>query len=175
MQTALNILTIVAFLFSTYTFVRGIIENRKNISVELLQMAPGFTGEKQSYSVCFQILNKSRLPISISNIQIDKNGKKYEFFNAPIDIFSSVTRRNDTIIDSKKITSTIFPLSLTSLGGERVYLTTYKETDLHINEKEYLKIVISTNRGKLIKKVSVPIFCTSLDMYPSKLPERQSP
>lgn len=173
MQTFLNILTIIAFVFSTYTFVKDLIEKRKNLSVNLLQVAPGFTGDYQSYSFCFQISNKSRLPIAITKIQVQTENQIFELLNAPITLLSSVTKQNEVITDTKKIEGSVLPINFASLGAERIYLTSYKETNFFIAPTDKIKIHISTNRGKIIKNVDVPNFCDLIELYPNSLPERQ--
>ncbi len=173
MQTILNILTIIAFCFSSYTFIKEIIEKRKNISVDLLQVVRDSNNNFLYYIFCFQILNKSRLPIAISRIQIQTDKNKYELFNRPIVLFSSVSKTGNTVTGTKKIDGSVLPITISSFGAERMYFSSYKEKDFFIEPKDKIKIIIGTNRGKITKNIAVPNFSDLLELYPSSLPEKK--
>ncbi len=174
MQTVLNILTVIAFCLSTFTFVKDLVEKRKNLDAKILQIAPGYNTNYQSYYFCFQILNKSKLPISISNIQIKVNDRFFDVLDRPVNIFEAKVRdKEDNIIDTMKIPTTTMPIMLQSLGSARLYFTSYKEKDFYLNPKQKITLSIYTNRGTISKAIILPTFCDLIDFYPPTLPEKQ--
>ncbi|WP_343274654.1 hypothetical protein [Ligaoa zhengdingensis] len=108
-----------------------------------------------------EIINKSRLPISITRISMEQNGKLLSFEQLPQEIVSG-TRGNG---EPYTAFSEPFPISLQGLDAKSgLFLAIPKNHDFAVAPHSAIKLHIATNRGKLQSKVEVSGFSDHLKL-----------
>ena len=115
----------------------------KSIDIKEMFYLKIFLYKKYIYEFSIMLINKSKQPISIINIEIINNGKSY------------YAKNDKTIItESKKqeikIMTADFPINLTCLEAQKQII--YFKLDEEL-ENEKFDLIIYTNRGKVIKHV----------------------
>lgn len=135
------IISIVSFIFSIYNFIIHILENWKRLEVSTNSLTKRY-GETQY--IHLDLINKSCKPISITNIKIMQDEK------------TMTTSKFKILYLSKKgvnyYTSPI-PFSISELGCYSGYFKINADSESCINENQRIKIIISTNRGRVRKNI----------------------
>lgn len=146
------ILSISAFIISLINLVYLLITNKKKLKINIINFTIGDVNNKHFYMINVELINKSRLPISINEIIIEDNKEKYKIIKSPRMLAEKDRKRNNEIIKHQEIHSTKFPINIAGLSSEQKFIVMYGPKKL---KNDNSKIIISTNRGGLIQKVSL--------------------
>lgn len=145
-----TILSILAFIISLINLIYLILTNKKNLTFNIRNYTLANVNKKHFYMFNVEFVNKSRLPISINEITILDNKNKYKIIKSPRLLAEKDTKRNKEIIRHQEVHSAKFPINITGLSSKQEFLVMYGPEKI-VNEKT--KIIINTNRGKIVKKV----------------------
>ncbi len=127
------------------TWIVSAIRSRKSLDVQILKACQ----LDQFFILYICILNKSRLPISIGNIFLIHNGKKYSCVNTPPRYWVIHSVSGKTVTASHTSSDMPFPINLSSLGGTSGYLSFELPEDIFQNFSTPLTFEFLTNRGTL--------------------------
>ena len=140
-----DLITISAFALSIFNFIYLVKTNFKSISIKELFYTKIKVNQKYQYEFGIILINKSRQPISIIELSFKDNKKTY---NSKLD-------KTIVSVKSSKETKTTyysseFPINLKSLESSKELILFSLDEEL---EKEDITFYITTNRGKIRKKL----------------------
>ena len=147
-DTITTILAIFGAIGSLYTFISTFIVNRPHVDIEIEESVPA----KDSLILYISLCNKSRLPISITDITIWNNGIQYSCCHVP-EIVSFFNRKlNNKEIYNEAIKTLPFPITLSSLAGTSGYLYFVFPLQNFETSPKSLTFEVSTNRFHKLEK-----------------------
>lgn len=144
-----SILSISAFIISLINLVYLVLTNRKNLKFNIINYTIANVNNKKFYIFNIELINKSRLPISINEITIKDNKEKYKIIKSPRMLAEKDRTRNSEIIRHQEIHSAKFPINVLGLSSEQRFIVMYGPEKIKSNNSI---IIISTNRGKIVQK-----------------------
>lgn len=130
------------------SWICTICANRKNIGVQISKAY--FCNNTVLTHIIID--NKSRLPITITQISLISDKSNYACFNIQTRIYNGVTKQNDVILDTKTIISPKFPIEIGSLGGTSCYPFFELPPEDFEKLSTDLTLQFHTNRGMIKKK-----------------------
>ena len=139
-----SILSISAFIISLINLVYLVLTNRKNLKINIVNYTIANVNNKNFYMFNIELINKSRLPISIND-----NKEKYKIIKSPRMLAEKDRKRNSEIIRHQEIHSAKFPINVLGLSSEQKFIVMYGPEKIKSNNSI---IIISTNRGKIVQK-----------------------
>lgn len=155
----MNLQTVIAFLLKYITFDNfvallavigsagtawNILKSRKNIKIIPLGHK---LDDNNDFILHFQLINKSHLPIAITELSLKINGVYYPSYKGHLIAASNVHERlGQTLI--KDFYTQPFPLQLVGLGGISSYTVFELPKDIRPDFSKPLTFQVSTNRGK---------------------------
>lgn len=142
-----TIIAVSGFIISIINLIYLIKNNLKSIDIKELYFLKMVITNKYHYEFTTIFVNKSKLPISIINIEIINNNKSYYSKSDK----TIVCEHKDSQGVITKIMTADFPINLNCLESKKEII--YFKLDEEL-EKENFKMIIYTNRGKLEKNVS---------------------
>lgn len=77
------ILSVVAIIISLINFVYLVITNKKKLKININNFTIGNVNDKNFYIFNMELINKSRLSISVNEIIIEANKEKYKIIKSP--------------------------------------------------------------------------------------------
>ncbi len=145
-----NITLAIALFGALGTALSGILSffrSRKKISIQIIKIC-----RLEEFMIAYIAMqNKSRLPISINDISIIINKKKYTGNDIPPRTLRYVTDSHNTPV-SREHTTIQFPVNLGPLSGASGYIC----FDVSANVSQMLStpliFEVSTNRGNSVRK-----------------------
>lgn len=146
------ILSIAAFTISLINLIYLLITNNKNLQIGCLNFTVGDISNKHFYMFNIELINKSRLPISINEVIIKDSKEKYKMIKSPRLLAEKNVQRNGEIIKHQEVHSAKFPINIAGLSSEQKFMVMYGPQQLKDNPS---KIIIGTNRGKITKKINL--------------------
>ncbi len=101
------------------------------------------------------IENKSRLPVSISKMNLSVDNVKYEFSWIPIILYNSNLSQNDKVFEKTSVHSLTFPQHISSLGSCCGYfaIITKDQFDAYKLRDSKCILEVYTSRGKKSFKI----------------------
>ena len=144
---------ILGFLLSAFNLAMLISQNRKRLNIRFgaAGITP-LTDHTDLYQIAYSIENQSRLPISITRVQIQVAGKMYDCERLPYVIERSEYRVGGEVIDRTIVKSRVLPINLLALAAESGFLAfSIPQGILSANDKDLI-VQIYTNRGKVTRK-----------------------
>lgn len=146
-------------LFDTVTFVLAtigsagtawnIIQNRKRL--KLIHENTLYKKETGKLAVELQFINKSRLPIAITDVCIVINEKPISCVKEPRVAYSNAHHRLGEVLIKDFYTQS-FPLQLGSLGGTSTVLLFELPPNTDIDFSSKVSFEVSSNRGRTMEK-----------------------
>lgn len=151
-------LSIIAIILSLINFIYLYCTNKKKLDINIRnyttsQYPP--TKDKENpffYMIYIDFINKSRLPIAITSVQIIDSENIYNINLSSERIAEKNRKQNNVIIERQTVDSAGFPINLNGLTAKGEILLMYGKKEFS-NEKSIL--IINTNRGKVKKKINI--------------------
>ena len=147
-----NLLAILALLISLFNVGYYLLSNKKKIELNINCYTIGKVDDKSFYMYDVDFINKSSLSISINGIKIVDNKEEYLIINSPRKLFEKMTKVGKNITDMQKIFSTSFPINLQGFLSVHSFIIMYGPNEF-VDKMQ--TVVISTSRGKIIKKINI--------------------
>ena len=147
-----TILSVSAFLISLVNLIYLLITNKKKLKIYFINFTIGEVNNKHFYMFNIELINESRLPISINEISFENNKETYKVIKSPRILAEKDIEHNNKIIKHQEIHSAKFPINIAGLSSEQKFIVMYGPKKLN---DSFSKITISTNRGKITKKINL--------------------
>lgn len=148
-DTSYRIVTLCLAIFGSagtlYTLISAFIVNRVNLELKIEQCT---LIQKDSASFYVSICNRSRLPISITDICVYNHDRLYSCNHIPTLVLTRQETSGNTVVHREDYKSLPIPISLSSLAGISGYLSfSFPLADFEVPD-QLLTFQISTNRHK---------------------------
>lgn len=152
-EIILFILSIIGSAGTIYTMIMTIIERHAKIELSIVEHVPA----KDSVVLYMMFVNKSHLPISITDVKIWNCGTMYSCVQVPT-VVKFYKRSSPTGVDYVEATKSIpLPIQLPSLSGTSGYLYFLIPQENFECTSKTLTVELSTNRHlKLQKTLLLP-------------------
>lgn len=150
-----TILSILAFTISLINLIYLLVTNKKKLKINIVNFTIGNVNNKHFYMFNVELINKSRLPISVNEIIIEDSKEKYKFIKSPRMLAEKDRKRNNEIIKHQEIHSAKFPINIAGLSSEQKFIVMYGPEKI---ENDSSKVIINTNRGKVTKKINLNMY-----------------
>lgn len=131
--------------FGSVGTVWNILQSRRKISLKLNYF--GYNKQKRIALANIQIANKSRLPISVTDVRLKIGGNYYPCKKYPV-LADSSKHEWGKNVSVKDFYSLQFPLSMLALGGTGGYLVFDVPQEIDVPLSKPLTFSVSTNRGR---------------------------
>ena len=143
---------VLGFLLSVYNFTMIMIQDHKRLKIRLGDAGiTSLPDHRDLYKIAYMVENRSRLPISITRVQIQIAGKMYDCDRLPFIIEKSEYRVGNEVVDRTLIKSTVLPINLLGLSAESGFLAfLIPQGILSANDKDLI-VQIYTTRGKVTR------------------------
>lgn len=142
-------LSIFGSLGTLFTIFYNIAVNRKKLNVRIV----GYRySDKESLLLYIAFENKSRLPISVTGINVMINGVWYSCVEPSITVLNETFRTGKIVTSHHEYKSLALPLSLPSLGGASGYVYFEFPEAIFQTDATRLKFLINSNRGVVTEK-----------------------
>lgn len=125
------------------TWFVSFIKNRKKFSI----IVNGYRFDSQGLLLYVQIINRSYLSLSISDISIKLSNQIIYTDKIPVKVLETTIRKGLEVIEHKADYSMSFPVQLSPLGGCSGYLNFSFEKDIPQLPSNTVTAVIHSNRG----------------------------
>ena len=155
--------------------LKKVIENIKNgsaqklpsdaVSIELsnLYRAPLETG--WGYIVKINIYNSSPSSIFIKDIAIKKSSTTFSFIKEKIKLLSTVTKRNNVVIDERKLMSQSIPFKVAPNDFASGYFGLSNiNKDIALNEGDTVSVMARINDSTVEKEIKIGIIENCIDL-----------
>lgn len=143
-------LSIFGSLGTFFTWLYIFIKNRKNFDIKIVGHLYGY--DNKSLLIFVSLTNKSRLPISITDIRIKMFDSIYQCGKIPVKVHEVTTKCKGEILSHHEYFSLSFPISLPELGGASGYLFFDFPELVAQPLSSQVTLLISSNRGKTVEK-----------------------
>lgn len=147
-----TILSISAFIISLINLIYLLTTNKKKLKVNIANFTICNVNNKHFYMFNVELINESRLPISVNEIIFKDNKKEYKVIKSPRMLAEKDRKRNNEIIKHQEIHSAKFPINVVGLSSEQKFIVMYGPEKI---TNDNSKIIINTNRGKVTQKVNL--------------------
>lgn len=132
-------------LFGSFGTAWNIFQSRRRLSIKLSYF--GYNKQKCIVLANMQFSNKSRLPVSITDVRVKVNNTYYACKKHPV-LADSSKHEWGKNVSVKDFYSVQFPLAMLSLGGAGGYLVFDIPQEVDVPLSKPLTFAISTNRGR---------------------------
>lgn len=143
------IISMLALMISIINIIYLVLTNKKKLQFEINNYSSGKVNNKNYYFFDVEIINKSRLPISVNEITIESNKQNYTFIKASRLLLKGETKKGKEVTDRYEIHSIKFPININGLCSEQEFIVMYGPNEFNDN----VKITLKTSRGKIKKKI----------------------
>ena len=152
-DTMYRIITLCLAIFGSvgtlYTLISAFVVNRVSLELKIEQCT---LVRKNCASFYVSICNRSRLPISITDICVLNHDKFYSCNHIPTLVLTKQEVSGDKVVHREDCKSLSIPITLSSLSGTSGYLSfSFPLADFEVSNQQ-LTFQISTNRRKKQKK-----------------------
>ena len=144
------IISAIALIISIINLISNIKSNWKKLDIGMNNYTHSLVDDKEFYIFNIELINKSRLPISISEMIIEINKKEYKINKAPKLLAERDRKRGKEIIRHAEVHSVAFPINLQGLSSQQAFIV--MNGPKSIDDKKN-KVIINTNRGKIVKHI----------------------
>lgn len=131
------------------TLVHAFMTNRKSLHVAIVGH---IFGDTKTLILYMAFTNKSRLPISITDVSIKINGICYPCTQPPIVAYEETEKINGIVTSHHEYITISMPINLSALGGSSGYVCFDFPPNIFPRNSTELTFLISSNRGKIIEK-----------------------
>ena len=143
-------------MLSMWNWLEKHLENRKRVTVEVKNVfcfgpdpkTGGYTEVLHLY-----ILNKSREPITLSQLQVRCNAKSNRFGEYRIELHNRSNKKGSVEVIRRRWFSDTFPVKLEGLGYAHLLLASTGDARC-IEEGKKCLMLIDSNKGKIRKEVT---------------------
>lgn len=144
-----KVVGVLGFLLSVINFALIIFQNHKSLNVRFGDAGiTQLSNHQDLYKIAYIVENKSRLPISITRVQIQIAGKMYDCNRLPFVVDRSEYCIGNEVVDRTLVKSKVLPINLLGLSAESGFLAfLIPQGILSENDKDLI-VQIYTNRGK---------------------------
>lgn len=146
-----SILGVLGFAISLINLIYNLYHRRKKLNIEILAYHIDF---QNRHNVYITFINKSTLPISITQLSLIINNKKFLVKKFQESFYSGLKNVDDNTFD-KLIKYSSFPINVDMLSSNQCYVRLDFQLELETLPK-ILTFEVGTNRG-LIKKVQLEL------------------
>ena len=141
-------LSVLGSLGALYTLISGLIRQHCRINISIIEYVPA----NNSVILYMMLVNRSHLPVSITDIKIWNRGVIYACEKSP-HIVQLVTRKTgETIIYKEAIYSVPFPINLPALSGTSGYLYFEIPQENFECASKSLTVQVNTSRNQKFQK-----------------------
>lgn len=145
-------IAVLGFLMSLASWIYTFITTRQNLSLEISQLKTG-----DNVTFCFMhFVNHSRLPISITRIQIINDNAITDCTTIPCLVCQATRSIGKTITSQKDFYSLQIPIDISTLGATSGYVLFEGAPAVLRSEATTVTFLICTNRGKKVR-ISLPL------------------
>lgn len=163
------VLSIISLFLSMINLIYLFVTNRKNLDMIINSYTILHLNDRIYFIFNIELINKSRLPISINEMVIENDNNKYKISKTPNIFMKAKVTSGDIISDRKNASTAIFPINLSGLTSIQKFIFMYGDNDKKLND---INVVINTNRGKIVKEVNfnscylkINDFCKEMEKY----------
>ena len=143
-------LSIFGSLGTLFTLIHTFLINRKQLQMRVNGHV--FGDAKKMIVLYVSFANKSRLPISVTDICIKIDDTYYPCLQPPIIAYEETKKVNGAVVSHRAISSLSIPINISSLSGTSGYICfEFPEVSFPSNATE-LTFSVSSNRGKVFEK-----------------------
>ena len=154
MEIVTFVIAIAGFLLSLTSWIKDFVTQRVRLDVRITKAN---ANEASPGIFCFfSIANRSRLPISITNMEIVQPGGRTACIPVPKRVLEHTRRQGNEVIERRTEYSTAMPVQIQSLGGAMVLAQFEHLPEKIPTDATSLNLVICTNRGKP-RKMTLPL------------------
>ncbi len=147
------IISAIALCISLINAIYFFVIRHRNLKIEIRRFAISHSrSNTDSANVYFSIENRSQLSISITQLKLIIDTKKYASSIFPETIATKTHRTNNEITDIEKLKSHIMPINLMPLASFGGHISFLIPRDSLSKSEKYLTFEISTNRGNPFQK-----------------------
>lgn len=148
------ILATIGSVGTIYTLISKVFLNRVKIELSVAEYIPA----KDSVVLYMMFINKSHLPISITDVRLWNYLTVYSCEKTPHIVRIDTNKTTETIIYKEAIYTIPFPINLPSLSGTSGYLYFLIPQENFQCASKCLTVELSTNRHKKLQKtLSLPL------------------
>jgi len=145
-ETATFIIAVAGFLLSLISWIKDFIAQRVRLDVRI---SAANANSRHPGIFCFlAVTNRSRLPITITNIVLDQKAGQTACAAVPKHVLERTRQEGDVIVDRQSERSTALPVQLQSLGGAMILVLFESLPEAVPADATSLNLVICTNRGR---------------------------
>ena len=142
-------LSIFGSLGTLFTLIHTFFINRINLQMTI---SGHLFGDTKMLVIYASFVNKSRLPISITDISVKIGDIYYPCVQPPIVTLKETEKVNDVIISHKETNSLSMPINVASLSGSSGYICfEFPEVAFRPDATDLI-FSVSSNRGKVFEK-----------------------
>ena len=142
-------LSIFGSLGTLFTLIHKLFSNRKHLQMKIIHH---ILDDDKRFIIYASFVNKSMLPISITNICIKIDDVYYPCMQPPVVACEETTRINGRIVSYKDFLSLPMPINLPPLSGSSGYICfEFSRAPFQPDSKELI-FSVSSNRGKVFEK-----------------------
>lgn len=143
------ILALIGSLGTIVNWLRLFIVNNKNFNIR-----PVAYRSKDNITLFYLLFeNKSRMPISITELSVQINGVYYPCRYLPEIVTSSHRTIGKEIVSSHDYFNIAFPVQLGALGATSGYVLFILPKDIQMPDSKTLTFLVTSNRGKAVEKI----------------------
>lgn len=135
---------------TAFTMIYNFLINRKKIQMKVVGHKFGDTKTLVIYA---SFCNKSRLPISITEISIKVDDIYIPCVDPPIVAFEETIKTNGVVTSHHEYMTLALPINLGSLSGTSGYVCFEFPATFFPPDATQLKFSINSNRGKVFEKI----------------------
>lgn len=148
------ILATIGSVGTIYTLISKVFLNRVKIELSVAEYIPA----KDSVVLYMMFINKSHLPISITDVRLWNYLTVYSCEKTPHIVRIDTNKATETIIYKEAIYTIPFPINLPSLSGTSGYLYFLIPQENFQCASKSLTVELSTNRHKKLQRtLSLPL------------------
>lgn len=140
-------ISLISIFISLYNFLKKEWNERTNFRIDLKGYIQIQLKDKSILHLHLSIINESKLPISITSMELKTCNQTYYFSGNKTKIYSEETKRGNVILHRNDYYSTELPKTIQALGSIRGH---FHVELLDINIREILEVpillIINTNR-----------------------------
>ena len=142
-------ISIISLVGTCISWVYILIQNRKNIEVRILSYDFGSEG----VLLYIQFVNRSRLPIAITDLLIQQNKMLFPCSKLPGIALTHTIHKNKDTLYRHDYPQTVMPIALSTLAAYSGYVYFPNHPNNPISAASSLTFLISSNRGGQEKRI----------------------
>lgn len=137
----------------------------ESVSVELTNLYEAPLETDWGYIVKINIYNSSPSSIFIKDIAIKKSSATFSFIKEKIKLLSTVTKRNNVVIDERKLMSQPIPFKVAPNDFASGYFGLSNiNKDIALNEGDTVSVMVRVNDSTVEKEIKIGIIENCIDL-----------